>query len=83
MTRIISDIELIFMKKIEASKALLIFDEIQLEMKAITALKYFTEMMPDIHIIGVGSLLGVAVNRERFSFPDGIKSVPLYSAYLI
>lgn len=70
-SRIISDIELVFMKKIEASKALLIFDEIQLEMKAITALKYFAEIMPDIHIIGTGSLLGVAVNRERFSFPVG------------
>ncbi len=69
--RIISDIELIFMKKIDASKTLIVFDEIQLEMKGITSLKYFAEQMPDIDIIGVGSLLGVAVNREKFSFPVG------------
>ncbi len=70
-SRIISDIELIFMKKIEPRNTLIIFDEIQLEMKAITSLKYFAELMPNIHIIGAGSLLGVAINREKFSFPVG------------
>lgn len=69
--RIISEIELIFMKKIDLNNTLIIFDEIQLEMKAVTALKYFAESPLDYQIIGAGSLLGVALNREKYSFPVG------------
>ena len=35
------------------------------------SLKYFCEDAPDYHIIAAGSLLGVAVNRAKFSFPVG------------
>lgn len=52
-------------------KTLIIFDEIQLCERALTSLKYFCEEAPDYHIIAAGSLLGVAVNRSRFSFPVG------------
>lgn len=52
-------------------KTLLIFDEVQLCERALTSLKYFCEEAPDYHIIVAGSLLGVAVNRARFSFPVG------------
>lgn len=52
-------------------KTLIILDEIQLCERALTSLKYFCEDAPDYHIIVAGSLLGVAVNRERFSFPVG------------
>lgn len=52
-------------------KTLIIFDEVQLCERALTSLKYFCEEAPDYHIIVAGSLLGVAVNRERFSFPVG------------
>lgn len=52
-------------------KTLIIFDEVQLCERALTALKYFCEKAPDYHIIVAGSLLGVAVNREQFSFPVG------------
>lgn len=69
--RIVSEIELLYMKKIEVNHTLIIFDEIQLEMKAITALKYFAEANANYHIIGAGSLLGVALNRENYSFPVG------------
>lgn len=69
--RIISEIELIFMKKIDPNETLIIFDEIQLEMKAVTALKYFAESPQTYRIIGAGSLLGVALNREEYSFPVG------------
>lgn len=69
--RIISELELIYMKKIDINQTLIIFDEIQFEMKAITALKYFAEASKKYHIIGAGSLLGVALNRDEFSFPVG------------
>ena len=52
-------------------KTLIVFDEIQLCERALTSLKYFCEDAPDYHIIVAGSLLGVAVNRARFSFPVG------------
>lgn len=52
-------------------KTLIIFDEIQLCERALTSLKYFCEDAPDYHIIVAGSLLGVAVNRDKFSFPVG------------
>ena len=52
-------------------KTLIIFDEVQLCERALTSLKYFYEKSPDYHIIVAGSLLGVAVNREQFSFPVG------------
>ena len=41
-------------------KTLIVFDEVQL-----------CEDAPDYHIIVAGSLLGVAVNRAKFSFPVG------------
>ena len=47
------------------------FDEIQLCERAVTSLKYFAEQASDYHIIAAGSLLGVAVNREKFAFPVG------------
>lgn len=52
-------------------KTLIVFDEVQLCERALTSLKYFCEDAPDYHIIAAGSLLGVAVNRTRFSFPVG------------
>lgn len=52
-------------------KTLIVFDEVQLCERALTSLKYFCEDAPDYHIIVAGSLLGVAVNRTRFSFPVG------------
>ena len=52
-------------------KTLIVFDEVQLCERALTSLKYFCEDAPDYHIIVVGSLLGVAVNRTQFSFPVG------------
>ena len=52
-------------------RTLIIFDEVQLCERALTSLKYFCEEAPEYHIIALGSLLGVAVNRAKFSFPVG------------
>lgn len=52
-------------------KTLIVFDEVQLCERALTSLKYFCEDAPGYHIIVAGSLLGVAVNRAKFSFPVG------------
>jgi len=50
---------------------LIVFDEIQACEQALTSLKYFAEKAPQYHIIAAGSLLGVAMKREKFSFPVG------------
>lgn len=58
-------------KKIIPGATLVIFDEIQDCPRAIQALKYFCENLPDLHMIAVGSLLGVALRKEGISFPVG------------
>ena len=58
-------------KEILPKHTLIIFDEIQACPEALTSLKYFCEDANDYHIIALGSLLGVSVNRENSSFPVG------------
>ena len=58
-------------QSIVKEKTLIVFDEVQLCERALTSLNYFCEDAPDYHIIVAGSLLGVAVNRAKFSFPVG------------
>jgi predicted AAA+ superfamily ATPase len=53
------------------ANTLIIFDEIQACERALTSLKYFAELAPEYHLVAAGSLLGVAVNREKYSFPVG------------
>ncbi|MFR5879662.1 MAG: AAA family ATPase [Cloacibacillus evryensis] len=52
-------------------RTLVIFDEIQAAERALTSLKYFCEKAPSYHIVAAGSLLGVALNRSKYSFPVG------------
>lgn len=54
---------------ITSGRTLLFFDEIQNSPKAITALRYFHEEMPDLHVIGAGSLLEFSL--QRLSVPVG------------
>lgn len=47
--------------------------------RALTSLKYFAEEAPEYHVIAGGSLLGVALKREQFSFPVGkVQMLTLY-----
>lgn len=56
---------------IDPQKTLLFFDEIQACPRALTSLKYFYERAPEYYVIAAGSLLGVALGREEYSFPVG------------
>ena len=49
--------------RIVAGKTLLFFDEIQACPRAIMALRYFYEQMPELHVVAAGSLL-------EFAFAD-------------
>ena len=64
---------------ITRGNTLIVFDEIQLCERAVTSLKYFCEEAPEYHVIAAGSLLGVAVNREKYAFPVG--KVDRYTMY--
>ncbi len=57
--------------RIIPDETLIIFDEIQMCERALASLKYFAEEAPEYHVIAAGSLLGVALKREQFSFPVG------------
>ena len=64
---------------ITKGRTLIVFDEVQLCERALTCLKYFCEEAPEYHVIAAGSLLGVAVNREKYAFPVG--KVDRYTMY--
>lgn len=55
--------------RITPGKTLLFFDEIQACPRAITALRYFYEEMPELHIVAAGSLLEFAFGE--ISIPVG------------
>ncbi|MDR1069547.1 MAG: ATP-binding protein [Gracilibacteraceae bacterium] len=69
--RIIKELEARSGQSILTEDTLIIFDEIQACERALTSLKYFEESKTGYHIIAAGSLLGVALKREKFSFPVG------------
>lgn len=77
--KIIKKLSLYKRKEIFQGNTLIIFDEIQACPEAITSLKYFNEEANGYHIIALGSLLGVSVNRGNFSFPVGkVQFMTLY-----
>lgn len=65
---ILSYLELAF-GRINPGKTLLFFDEIQACPRAIMALRYFYEQMPELHVIAAGSLLEFAF--DEISVPVG------------
>ncbi|HKZ00462.1 MAG TPA: ATP-binding protein [Rhabdochlamydiaceae bacterium] len=68
---ICAKLEVAFKLRIIPGKTLLFLDEIQNCPKAITALRYFKEKLPALHVIAAGSLLEFALHEEQFSFPVG------------
>lgn len=68
-TVIVRHLELDSGKRIVPGKTLLFLDEIQACPRAIMALRYFYEQMPDLHVIAAGSLLEFALGE--ISVPVG------------
>lgn len=67
--RIINTLVAMTKQSIIPGETLLFLDEIQFCPKAITALRYFYEEMPALHVIGAGSLLDFAI--EKIGVPVG------------
>jgi len=77
--RLIRFLEAETRQPIVPGETLIILDEVQTCERALTSLKYFHEHVPEYHLACAGSLLGVAINREPFSFPVGnVESVTMF-----
>jgi len=68
---ILANLSLLMHHKIEPGKTLLFLDEIQDCPNAIRALRYFKEQLPELHVIGAGSLLEFTLNEADFRMPVG------------
>ncbi len=78
--RIIKFLEAYTKERIVPGETLILFDEIQIAERVLTSLKYFCEQAPQYHVAAAGSLLGVAVNREKYSYPVGkVDTLTLYA----
>lgn len=76
---VIKTIENVYHVRIIPQKTLLIFDEVQSCERALTSLKYFAEQAPEYCVVAAGSLLGVVINRQKYSFPVGkVKLLQMY-----
>lgn len=69
--RVFAELSILKGVSIVPGATLVIFDEIQACEKALTFLKYLNEEANEYHVMAAGSLLGLAMNRERYSFPVG------------
>jgi hypothetical protein len=67
--RILAELELLLGRRITPGRELLFFDEIQACPRALVALRYFLEQLPDLHVVAAGSLLEFAT--RDLSFPVG------------
>lgn len=80
--KIIARLEIETLQPIRPGKTLLFIDEIQACPRAITALRYFYEDVPDLHVIAAGSLLEIVLNTKQkipIDFPVGrIRSFYMY-----
>lgn len=73
--KLIIDLQILTHQKIIPGKTLLFLDEVQVCPRALLALRYFYETMPELHVIAAGSLLefcieqvGVPVGRVQFLY---------------
>ncbi len=67
--RILRELSALKLKPIIPGKTLLFIDEIQAVPRALLALRYFYEKMPELHVIAAGSLLDFAI--EEVGIPVG------------
>lgn len=68
---ILRDLSTRLKQPIIPGKTVLFFDEIQACPNALLSLRFFKEQMPELHLIGAGSLLEFIMGDDRFSFPVG------------
>ncbi len=75
---ILEALSALYDRSIDPANTLIIFDEVQEEPRALTALKYFCEEKPEYAVIATGSFMGIALHKGT-SFPVGkVNMITLY-----
>ena len=69
--RILDTLALLTGRTLTPGTDLLFLDEIQAAPEALTALRYFREEMPELHVVAAGSLLEFALGDRRLPMPVG------------
>lgn len=69
--RILALLKLLTGKTAAAGTHLLFLDEIQAAPEALSALRYFHEELPELHVAAAGSLLEFALAQTRYPMPVG------------
>jgi len=64
--RIVGELEVVLGRRIGPGADLLFLDEIQACPRALVALRYFHEQLPDLHVVAAGSLLEFAIGTSAF-----------------
>jgi predicted AAA+ superfamily ATPase len=76
---IIDRLSILTREPIRAGQTLLFLDEIQECPRAITALRYLDEKLPQLHVISAGSLVEFALHSEDFRMPVGrVQSIYMF-----
>jgi hypothetical protein len=69
--RVLDELGVLRGRSVTPGKALLFLDEIQACPPALVLLRYFHELMPELHVIAAGSLLDFALREFEYSMPVG------------
>ncbi len=70
-TRVLAELGVLRGRSVTPGKTLLFLDEIQACPPALALLRYFHELMPELHVIAAGSLLDFALREFEYSMPVG------------
>lgn len=68
---ILNKVEILTGQRVVPGRTLLFIDEIQAFPRAVSALRYFYEEVPELHVIAAGSLLELTLNASGISMPVG------------
>ncbi len=69
--RVLTELGVLKGRSVMPGKTLLFLDEIQACPPALALLRYFHELLPELHVIAAGSLLDFALREFEYSMPVG------------
>ena len=69
--QVLTELSVLRGRNVIAGRTLLFLDEIQACPSALALLRYFHELMPELHVIAAGSLLDFALREFAYSMPVG------------
>lgn len=71
LKRVLEELSVLKRKQIRPGRTLLFLDEIQACPKVLAAMRYFRELIPDLHVVAADSLLDFALREFEHSMPVG------------